>query len=73
VVIWVLLASPTLAIWTTLKAPRSGWRTSGEPNSKRAVHYSENPSTEAKAAYRSVLQTFANLVLRGDALGTPDD
>jgi hypothetical protein len=38
-----------------------------------AVHYSENPSTEAKAAYRSVLQTFANLLLRGDAPGTPDD
>jgi hypothetical protein len=31
------------------------------------VQYSENPCIETKAAYRSVLETFADLVLRGEA------
>ena len=32
-----------------------------------AARYSENPSTETLAAYRSVLKRFADLVLRGEA------
>jgi len=35
-----------------------------------AVRYSENPCTETKEAYRSVLKTFAGLVLRGKS---PDE
>jgi hypothetical protein len=34
------------------------------------VQYSESPCIEAKATYRSVLKTFADLVLRGE---TPEE
>jgi len=34
------------------------------------VGYSEDPCIETRAAYRSVLKTFADLVLRGEA---PDE
>jgi hypothetical protein len=35
-----------------------------------AIRYSQNPCTETMAAYRSVLKTFADLVLRGKS---PDE
>ena len=31
------------------------------------VRYSENPCIETRAAYRGMLKTFADLVLRGEA------
>jgi hypothetical protein len=32
------------------------------------VRYSENPCIETRAAYRGMLKTFADLVLRGESL-----
>jgi hypothetical protein len=57
-----------VAIWITPKVLterlENAWRAKVEA---AGVHYSDTPSSEAKAAYVNLLKTFADLVLRGAA------